>query len=267
MLIFYLCAVKATLIISVYKDVEALDAVLRSVKLQVEKDFEVIVSQDCDDACFDELIEKFRTSFPIKHLQQPDQGFLKTKMLNKAIRASESDRLIFIDGDCVLHPRFIQQYARYIQEGRVCVARRVNLDATTSLKIRSGKKTIPNYLEMIRNKSTSVEESFPLWSLLQRKIVPLLGSNMGWYKADLIRINGFDETYVTPGFGEDSDIEFRAKKAGIVPFSTRYKTIQYHLFHERPNRENLVKISKDQFLEKIKREDFRCQFGLETLEN
>ena len=66
MLIFYLCAVKATLIISVYKDVEALDAVLRSVKLQVEKDFEVIVSQDCDDACFDELLEKFRTAFPIK---------------------------------------------------------------------------------------------------------------------------------------------------------------------------------------------------------
>ena len=223
MLIFYLCAVKATLIISVYKDVEALDAVLRSVKLQVEKDFEVIVSQDCDDACFDELLEKFRTAFPIKHIQQPDQGFL--------------------------------------------IARRVNLDETTSRKIRNGEKTIPSYWEMIANKSTSVEESFPLWSLLQRKIVPLLGSNMGWHKTDLIRINGFDETYITPGFGEDSDIEFRAKKAGIVPFSTRYKTIQYHLFHERPNRENLVKISKDQFLEKMKREDFRCQFGLETLEN
>lgn len=266
MLIFYLCAVKATLIISVYKDVEALDAVLRSVKLQVEKDFEVIVSQDCDDACFDELIEKFRVDFPIKHLQQPDQGFLKTKMLNKAIRASESDRLIFIDGDCVLHPRFVQQYVRYIQKGRMCISRRVNLDETTSRKIRSGEKTIPGYIEMIANKSTSVEESFPLWSLLQRKIVPLLGSNMGWYKEDLVKINGFDETYVTPGFGEDSDVEFRAKKAGIVPFSTRYKTIQYHLFHERPNRENLVKISKDQFLEKMKREDFRCQFGLETLE-
>lgn len=266
MLIFYLCAVKATLIISVYKDVEALDAVLRSVKLQVEKDFEVIVSQDCDDACFDELIEKFRTDFPIKHIQQPDQGFLKTKMLNKAIRASGSERLIFIDGDCVLHPRFVQQYVRYIQKGRMCISRRVNLDETTSRKIRNGEKTIPSYREMIANKSTSVEESFPLWSLLQRKIVPLLGSNMGWHKADLIRINGFDETYVTPGFGEDSDIEFRAKKAGIVPFSTRYKTIQYHLFHERPNRENLVKISKDQFLEKMKREDFRCQFGLETLE-
>lgn len=266
MLIFYLCAVKATLIISVYKDVSALEAVLRSVALQKEKDFEVIISQDCDDTCFDQLIENFRGTFPIKHLQQADQGFLKTKMLNKAIRVSESERLIFIDGDCVLHPRFVQQYVRAIQEGRMCIGRRVNLDALTSRKIRNNEKTVPGYIEMIRNKSTSVEESFPLWSLLQRKIVPLLGSNMGWYKADLVKINGFDETYVTPGFGEDSDVEFRARKAGIVPFSVRYKAIQYHLFHERPNRENLVKMSKDLFQERIKRADYRCQFGLETLE-
>jgi len=266
MLIFYLCAVKATLIISVYKDVSALDAVLRSVALQKETDFEVIISQDCEDPCFDQLIEKFRSLFPIKHLQQPDEGFLKTKMLNKAIRASESTRLIFIDGDCVLHPRFMKQYVRSIREGRMCIGRRVNLDAETSRKIRNGEKTIPGYIEMIRNKSTSVEESFPLWSLLQRKLVPLLGCNMGWYKADLIKINGFDESYITPGFGEDTDVEFRARKAGIIPYSVRYKAIQYHLFHERPNRENLVKISKDLFAKRKTREDFRCQYGLETLE-
>ena len=86
------------------------------------------------------------------------------------------------------------------------------------------------------------------------------------HKSDLIKINGFDETYVTPGFGEDTDIEFRARKAGMMPFSTRYKTIQYHLFHERPNREELVKVSKELFAERKTREDYRCQFGLETLE-
>lgn len=258
---------KATLIISVYNDVSALDAVLRSVALQKETDFEVIVSQDCEDPCFDKLIEKFRRSFPIKHLQQPDEGFLKTKMLNKAIRASESNRLIFIDGDCVLHPRFVKQYVSAIREGRMCIGRRVNLDMETSRKIRSGEKTVPGYLEMIRNKSTSVEESFPLWSLLQRKLVPLLGSNMGWHKSDLVKINGFDEQYITPGFGEDTDVEFRARKAGIAPYSVRYKAIQYHLFHERPNRENLVKISKHLFEERKKREDFRCQYGLETLDH
>lgn len=257
---------KATLIISVYKDVEALEAVLRSVEIQIEKEFEVIVSQDCEDSCFDELIEKYSHKLTIKHLQQPDNGFMKNKMLNKAIRISESNKLIFIDGDCVLHPRFVKQYVDSIQEGKMCVGRRVNLDSETSRKIRMGERTIPSYVEMIRNKSTSVEESFPLWSLLQRNLVPLLGSNMGWFKADLLKINGFDEAYITPGFGEDVDIEYRAIKAGIAPYSVRYKAIQYHLFHERPDREDYVIISNNQFLEKKSRKDFRCQFGLETLE-
>lgn len=258
---------KATLIISVYKDAEALEAVLKSVEIQVEKDFEIIVSQDCEDSCFDDLLKKYRQKLAIKHLQQPDNGFLKNKMLNKCIRASESDKLIFIDGDCVLHPRFVQQHIRYIQKGRMCIGRRVDLDPKTSRKIRNGEEVIPKLKELFANKSTRIEEGFFLPGFMRKRNAHLLGCNMGWHKADLIRLNGFDETYTNPGFGEDTDIEFRAKKAGITPYSTRFRTIQYHLFHERPDREDFVIISKNQFLEKMEREDFRCQYGLETLDH
>ncbi|WP_169312065.1 glycosyltransferase [Fluviicola taffensis] len=258
---------KATLIISVYKDVEALEAVLRSVEIQLENQFEVIVSQDCEDACFDELIEKYSQKLRIKHLQQPDNGFLKNKMLNKAIRASESDQLIFIDGDCVLHPRFVQQHIQLIQKGRICIGRRVDLDAKTAQSIRKGKMITPTITQLFKNKSTRIEEGFFLPGFMRKKNPHLLGCNMGWHKDDLILLNGFDETYTNPGFGEDTDIEYRAIKAGIKPFSTRFRTIQYHLFHERPDREDFVIISKNQFLEKKSRKDFRCQFGLETLEN
>ncbi|MNU90186.1 Chondroitin synthase [compost metagenome] len=258
---------KATLIISVYKDVEALEAILKSVLIQMEKDIEVIVSQDCEDPCFDQLIEKYSRSITIKHLQQPDLGFLKNKMLNKAIKASSTDLLIFIDGDCVLHPRFVQQHIRSIQKGRFCIGRRVDLDSKTSQKIRKGISTIPTFIEMIRNKSVRVEESFFLPGFAKPSKGHLLGCNMSWHKSDLFLLNGFDETYTNPGFGEDTDIEFRAKKAGLNPYSTRFRTIQYHLFHERPDREDFVTISKNQFFEKKNRADFRCQYGLETLEN
>lgn len=267
MLIFYLWHVKATLIISVYKDAEALEAILKSVLIQVEKDIEVIISQDCEDPCFDELIQKYSASIRIKHIQQPDLGFLKNKMLNKAIKASSTDKLIFIDGDCVLHPRFIQQHILVVQKGRFCIGRRVDLDPKTSQKIRKGLLTTPSFGEMIRNKSIRVEESFFLPGFAKKGKGHLLGCNMSWHKSDLILLNGFDETYTNPGFGEDTDIEFRAKKAGLEPRSTRFRTIQYHLFHERPDREDLVTISKHQFFEKKNREDFRCQFGLETLDH
>lgn len=256
---------KATLIISGYKDVKALHAVLKSLEHQTESDFEVIVSQDADDSCFDELIAKYQTQFTIRLIQQEDIGFRKNKMLNQAIRESKTDKLIFIDGDCVLHKRFIEQHIKLLKPNHFCVGRRVDLDSKTSAAIKIGEIITPTFSTMYKNKTTRIEESFFLPGFMRKNKPKLLGCNMSWNKSDLLRLNGFDETYETPGFGEDTDIEFRAKKAGIIPFSTRFRTIQYHLFHERPSREDQVSISKALFFERKKREDFRCQKGLETL--
>lgn len=258
---------KATLIISVYKDVEALQAVFRSLERQVEQDFEVIVSQDADDSCFDTLIECYRKQFPIQFIQQQDSGFRKNRMLNRAIKLSQTNQLIFIDGDCILHPRFIQQHLSLLQKGRFCIGRRVDLDGTTSRLIKTGRVVIPSFYMMFKNKSIRIEESFFLPGFMRKQKPKLLGCNMSWHKEDLILLNGFDETYETPGFGEDTDIEYRALKAGIKPYSTRFRTIQFHLFHERPTREDQVKISKALYFERMKRTDFRCRAGLELLEN
>lgn len=256
---------KATLIISVYKDVEALGAVFRSLEKQIEQSFEVIVSQDADDACFDELIATYKPQFDIQLIQQEDNGFRKNRMLNRAIKLSKTNQLIFIDGDCILHPRFIQQHLSNLQKGRFCIGRRVDLDGKTSKLVKAGKVIIPSFGLMLKNNSIRIEESFFLPGFLRKQKPKLLGCNMSWHKDDLIRLNGFDETYETPGFGEDTDIEYRAIKAGIQPFSTRFRTIQYHLHHERPTREDQVKISKALYFERMKRADFRCIAGLEYL--
>ena len=73
---------------------------------------------------------------------------------------------------------------------------------------------------------------------------------MGWHKEDLFALNGFDEDYTNPGYGEDSDIEWRAKKTGIEAYSVRYNAIQFHLDHTRPNREEKVSNSRALFEQK-----------------
>jgi hypothetical protein len=78
---------------------------------------------------------------------------------------------------------------------------------------------------------------------------------MGWHRSDLIKLNGFDEDYSYPGFGEDTDIEYRGHKAGLEVFSMRYKAIQFHLDH-----------SKDLFMSKKSRADFRCANGIEKID-
>lgn len=246
---------------------EALDAVLRSVIFQKFKDFEVIISQDGDSVCFDELLKKYSSQLQLKHLQQADEGFLKNKILNEVIRNTQAEKLIFIDGDCVIHPRFMEQYTKFIQAGRICMGRRIDLDSITTKQIKSGEATYPSLSSMLQNATKRVEEAFFLPWLPQRfhSNPKLLGCNMGWHKSDLIRLNGFDEEYQNPGFGEDSDIEWRAKNAGMEVFSVRYKAIEYHLDHTRPNRENAVSKSQALFEEKKKRKDFRCVNGLEKL--
>jgi hypothetical protein len=122
---------------------------------------------------------------------------------------------------------------------------------------------------MIKNKTKRVEEAFYLPFLGQAflKTPKCLGCNMGWSKSDLVALNGFDEDYTYPGYGEDSDIEFRGKRSGLTVFSMRYKAIQFHLDHARPNRENEVSNSQLLFEERKKREDVRCKNGLEKLAN
>lgn len=265
-ILFYdLCSVNLTLIISVYNDVDALSSVLRTLGDQKFNDFEIIISQDGDDPCFDELVKQYSKNFTIKHLQQVDAGFLKNKILNEAIRESKSDKLVFIDGDCIIHPQFLKQYNKHIQKGRICMGRRIDLDKTTTDRIKTGELIYPSLSSMIINKTTRIEESIYLPWLPQRfhSKPKLLGCNMGWFKADLLNLNGFDEDYTYPGYGEDSDVEWRAKIAGMDVFSVRYKAIEYHLDHTRPNRENEVSKSQLLFDEKKKRNDFRCINGLE----
>jgi GT2 family glycosyltransferase len=85
---------------------------------------------------------------------------------------------------------------------------------------------------------------------------------MGWHKSDLLALNGFDTDYQNPGFGEDVDIEWRALKLGLKSYSMRFKAIQYHLEHTRPNRSNLVEIGRKMLDEKIKIGLARCINGL-----
>lgn len=243
---------KATLIISVYKDVEALRAIFRSLLFQTEKAFAVIIAQDADENCFQELIAEFQErGLKIQLLQQEDNGFQKNKILNKAIQTANAEKLIFIDGDCVLHPKFIEAHVKMLRQGGFCAGKRVDLDEKTSALIRQGEIVTPSVWQLLKNGAERTDETF-------RFLIPfkgngktsLIGCNMSWCKSDLERLNGFDEDYKTPGYGEDTDVEYRALQLGMKIINVRYRAIQYHLHHARPEREDQVEISRQLFKKK-----------------
>ncbi len=256
--------ISVNLFISVYKNIAFLKKVLDSVELQHYKNFIVTILEDGEFNEMREFIANSKYTFSIVHLSQEDLGFRKTKILNAGIRKNTADLCVFIDGDCVLHPRFLYEYVRYFDGSSVMFGKRVYLDHNTSSLLLSTNLIVPSKWEMYKNKSKHVEESFylPFKPVLIKKHHYLIGSNMGIPFLTLKAVNGFDEDYSFAGFGEDCDIEWRIEKKGVSFLSLKHHAIQFHLDHVRVNREEETLISRQMFESKKKVGVAFCKNGL-----
>jgi len=244
---------KASVIISFYNKTAWLKLILAALERQTLKEFEVVIA---DDGSGEEVVQEIKNSIAssplnIQHLWHPDEGFMKTIMLNKAIVASRSDYLIFIDGDCIPHHRFVEDHLRLKKENQVLGGRRVNLSEVISKtlnteNISKGILERTFFLRLLRDsitgKSRDVEKGIHINASKINRLFGshkkgLLGCNFSIAKQDLLSVNGFDERYKHPGVGEDTEINRRLKKKGMQVFSPKFCMIQYHLWHPRLSRE------------------------------
>ncbi|MFZ9978194.1 MAG: glycosyltransferase [Candidatus Kapaibacteriota bacterium] len=259
-----------SIIIAVYKNVKALDLIFQSLSLQTFQDFEVLVAEDGQDEAMHVFIDQACQSyrFPIRHLSHEDKGFRKIVIGNQAIRNANGEYVIFIDGDCILHPRFIEEYHKAMKPGSFFFGRRVMLgpNITKGLYSQSSLR-IPTFLSLLISDSTQVQESLYLPFLTPKEKVnrEIWGCNWGVSKQHLLEVNGFDEDYTLPCFGEDLDIDWRLAKLGLKRYSLKNKAIQYHLYHPLIWDSNIE--SHGRKLYDQKRDDgfARCLNGIEKL--
>ena len=237
-------------------------AVLDSLKRQTEQDIEVIISEDGKDAQMAAFIRQYDFPWSMQHLTQPDEGWRKERALNKAVVAAKNEWLIFIDGDCVLHPRFIEWHVREQQRGVMLAGKRVKLNPALSERYLQGEK-LHLWLYLFWHRGCRyVEEAFycGLAQWLRRPVKHLVGSNMSMSKQDLMSINGFDENYTLPATGEDYDIEWRMQANGCKIVSLRNLAVQYHLYHKEnwhDHEQNMVYCRAQQ-----EKNEYICQNGI-----
>lgn len=264
-----------SLIIAVYNKPENLRLVLAACNRQIFADFEVIIADDGSGSPVKDVIEEAKREypFPINHLWHEDFGWRKNTMLNNGIRASKSNYLVFIDGDCLPSKKFLLDHWNEREEQRVLLGRRVETsqrwsDALTMEKIRNGKYErygMHEWLDGLKGQSLRVEDGIRMPSKLLRKMLlrnvrGMLGSNFSAWKKDLLAINGFDELYNGPGCGEDSDIQYRLSLIGVTGKSLRNLAVQYHIWHP------LTKVSDacwERFEEVKRGGEARCRIGLD----
>ena len=256
--------ISVRILITVYKNVHFLKKVLDSIENQSYKNFSVSILEDGDSELVKNFINNLDYNFPIDHISQEDIGFRKNKILNKGIRNASEDLIIFLDEDCMLHPKFVENYIKNYDEETVLFAKRVNMDKVTSSKLLQSTSCKPSFISLFLNKANHIEDGFyfPLKQTKPTNKPSLLGCNMAIPLQILKAINGFDEDYEIPGFGEDTDIQWRIQKAGYKFINMKHLTIQYHFFHERPQREDQTAKSKEIYLKKMEIGEVYCKNGL-----
>lgn len=246
-----------SLIISVYNRYDFLYIVLKSIEKQIFRDFEVIIAEDCEKEEMKENIKKWKKefSFEIKHVYQEDIGFRKCKILNEAIKIA-NENIVIIDGDCILHNKFLENYNKYFQKGYdVIFGRRCEMSQKLTNKILRNIDYEIKLRDLIFPYSKAWTECiyFPLITKTKKRKLTLLGSNMGFTKTIIYKINGFNEEYESPGVGEDSDLEWRFKKVNAKYIALKNTIIQYHLWHSTSGHHNTGK--NWQILDKNLKED------------
>jgi len=255
-----------SLMISVYNRDDFLHLVLASIEKQSCQDFELIVAEDGQHDSIARVVEEhsLQSKLSIKHLSQEDKGFRKNKILNQAVCASQGKILLFIDGDCILHKDYIATMLRHVKKGICVFGRRVMLDQQLSKQLLSvGKVGKLSVLRILFSNSRHKEEAvrFPL--LRSGKTRGLRGHSFCLTKADMLAINGFDEDFNEPYFGEDTDVERRLKLAGVKLKCSRFAALQYHLYHNAGSRKVSWDISEKIFRQKAMITDPVCVNGLD----
>ncbi len=245
---------KISVIVSFYNKPELLKLIFAALERQTFNAFEVIISDDGSrESVVAEVKECIQTS-PLNthHVWHEDAGFRKNIILNRSVMKSQGEYLVFIDGDCLPHPKFLEEHWELKQKNVTVAGRRINLSAAISNRISvdkihngylKGKITYDIVLDAMRHKNPHWENAIRIQNPVLRKVFlkakdkGILGCNFGLYKTDLLDVNGFDERFVHPGCGEDSDVDIRLRNAGKKTKMYKHLITVYHLFHPILNTE------------------------------
>ena len=240
---------RVSLITAFYKDIEALDLIVKSLKQQDYKDFELVVAEDNNAPETAEYISNI-SGIDVKHTTQEDLGIRKARSVNNAIINSNGDYLIFIDGDCIPYHNFISSHVKLAEQGKVLSGRRVNLGPNMSANLRNGsllssdlEKHFLFYLpKLFSDNATHVGQglNFSADGFIYNKILKnrkrsntsLLGCNYSCFRDDMYNIDGYDEGYGDTSVADDMDLEWRFNAYGLEMKSCKQVANVFHLYHE-----------------------------------
>jgi len=227
----------ASVIVTTYNWPQALELVLEALARQRTLPREVVVADDGSAADTAAVIQAAARHYPVpvRHSWVEDRGFRVALCRNRAIAAASGDYILLLDGDMLPHPRFVGDHLDAAEPGTFVQGMRVLTDETGREQLLSRRVQSLGLFSkgLARRRHTLRMPALAALSLrLSRGTNPraIKTCNQGWWREDLLALNGFDERF--EGWGrEDSDLAARAFHAGLDRRSLRFAGLATHLYH------------------------------------
>lgn len=259
---------RIALAITSHERPQALAAVLDSVARQHAPPDEILIADDGSGPAARRVIADFLANArtPARLVEQAHEGFRVARLRNLAIAASRADYLVFIDGDLRLHPHFLADHRAIARRGWYTQGIRVLADERLSRRLAAQPGFWPTPfspgLGLLRR---AYLLHAPRLTRLARRagnaFIATKSCNLGVWRDDLVRVNGFDEDFV--GWGpEDKELAARLGFAGVRRQTLLGGGIALHLHHAPAPRGSLA--ANQARLDATRRERrTRCQHGLD----
>ncbi len=236
---------RTELVITTYNAPQALHLVLLALKSQSQLPDVISIADDGSGPSTTQVIDHHSNNLPLRHVWHADTGFNKNVILNQAIRSSDAEYMIFIDGDCLASPSFIARHMARARKNTFVSGSVVRLSSQTTAAIDDSLVAAGTVFQSAWLKAQGELSSLsrqakagnlpPLLAKLADTLSPVRitwsGGNASAHRDTLLAVNGFDETMKYGG--EDKELGARLLNAGVKGRLLRYTAPLLHMHHSR----------------------------------
>ena len=256
------------LVVNTFNQPHYLVRVLNAVRRQTRLPQEVLLADDGSGEDTRQVFQGWaaQQSFRCEHVWQPREGFRRAGILNRAIAKATSNYLVFLDGDTIPHPWFIEDHGRIRASAVLVQGHRALIEQKAAAYFGLGEFHRDRRRTLLTGQLRGLKHAFRwpwAWRRYRNTLRGTRGCNLAIWRSDLVKVNGYNEAFV--GWGrEDSELVSRLMNAGVRRLDVRGWALCYHLWHPPASRERLN--MNDQLLEAaIAQKTTRCELGLDRL--